>query len=97
MMSVESTSSTRVQAMPGGQGQASTCPHCGGSGSLRLGGQRYRTCLPCLGQGQLPALPAAITTADLATLRTEALQDATGWVGMGGCGLSAAVSGAAAR
>jgi DnaJ-class molecular chaperone len=27
------------------------CPVCGGSGSLRLSDQRYRTCLDCLGTG----------------------------------------------
>jgi hypothetical protein len=31
-----------------------TCPHCGGSGILRMGDQQFRTCLECLGQGQLP-------------------------------------------
>ncbi|MFZ0407687.1 MAG: hypothetical protein WAM11_06205 [Cyanobium sp.] len=36
-----------------GAGAATTCHHCGGSGMLRLGDQRYRTCLECLGQGQL--------------------------------------------
>ena len=30
-----------------------TCPHCGGSGILRMGEQQFRTCLNCLGQGQL--------------------------------------------
>ena len=34
--------------------QAQTCPHCGGSGTLRIGDQQFRTCLECLGQGQLP-------------------------------------------
>ncbi len=29
------------------------CSHCGGSGVLRLGGLRFRTCLDCLGQGSL--------------------------------------------
>ena len=29
------------------------CPHCGGSGILRMGDQQFRTCLECLGQGQL--------------------------------------------
>lgn len=28
------------------------CERCGGSGKLRLGDQRYRTCLDCLGGGQ---------------------------------------------
>ncbi|MFN5193670.1 MAG: hypothetical protein ACK5E6_04475 [Cyanobacteriota bacterium] len=30
------------------------CPVCGGSGSLRLADQRYRTCLDCLGTGSAP-------------------------------------------
>jgi hypothetical protein len=30
------------------------CPRCGGAGILRLGDQRYRTCLDCLGQGGRP-------------------------------------------
>ena len=42
------------------------CPTCGGSGTLRLGDQSFRTCLDCLGQGSLPALAAAETTAVLA-------------------------------
>lgn len=29
------------------------CPQCGGSGILRMGDQQFRTCLDCLGQGQL--------------------------------------------
>jgi DnaJ-class molecular chaperone len=43
------------------------CPTCGGSGTLRLGDQSFRTCLDCLGQGSLPALAAAETTAVLVT------------------------------
>ena len=39
------------------------CSTCGGSGTLRLGDQSFRTCLDCLGQGSLPALAAAETTA----------------------------------
>jgi DnaJ-class molecular chaperone len=74
--------------------QASMCPHCGGSGTLRLGGQRYRTCLPCLGQGQTPSLKAAITMAKLAALRAEALRNATQF---DAGELSAAASAAAAR
>ena len=31
-----------------------SCPRCGGSGILRLGDHRYRTCLDCLGVGKLP-------------------------------------------
>ena len=43
----------------------SVCPTCGGSGALRLGDQSYRTCLDCLGQGRLPNLSPATTTAAL--------------------------------
>jgi DnaJ-class molecular chaperone len=32
---------------------ANRCPRCGGSGLLRQGDRRYRTCLDCLGQGRL--------------------------------------------
>ncbi|MEB3235057.1 MAG: hypothetical protein VKM98_06490 [Cyanobacteriota bacterium] len=39
------------------------CPSCGGSGTLRLGDQSFRTCLDCLGQGRLPAVEPATTTA----------------------------------
>lgn len=35
--------------------ESSKCPRCGGSGILRLDEQRCRTCLECLGQGQLRA------------------------------------------
>ena len=35
--------------------EALACRHCGGSGTLRMGDQQFRTCLDCLGQGQLPA------------------------------------------
>jgi DnaJ-class molecular chaperone len=34
--------------------QGDPCPHCGGSGVLRMSDQRFRTCLDCLGQGHLP-------------------------------------------
>ncbi|AII44268.1 hypothetical protein KR100_12995 [Synechococcus sp. KORDI-100] len=30
-----------------------TCSTCGGSGIQRVSGQRFRTCLVCLGTGQL--------------------------------------------
>ena len=30
-----------------------TCTTCGGSGIQRVSGQRFRTCLTCLGTGQL--------------------------------------------
>lgn len=80
------------------QNLTTTCPHCGGSGTLRLGGQRYRTCLPCLGQGQSPALASAITTANLAALRAEALLQATALeTALDGATLNAAASAAAAR
>ncbi|MFZ9228383.1 MAG: hypothetical protein ACO24U_02480 [Prochlorococcaceae cyanobacterium] len=42
--------------------QAIPCPSCGGSGMLRLGDQTFRTCLDCLGQGQMPGLEPATTT-----------------------------------
>ena len=31
----------------------STCTSCGGSGMQRVSGERFRTCLACLGQGQI--------------------------------------------
>jgi hypothetical protein len=40
---------------PAGSPSPLTCPHCGGSGILRMGDQQFRTCLECLGQGQLPS------------------------------------------
>jgi hypothetical protein len=40
----------------GSQALREVCPSCGGSGMLRLGDQRFRTCLDCLGQGDLPAM-----------------------------------------
>lgn len=55
--------------------QRVVCPTCGGSGTLRLGDQSFRTCLDCLGQGSLPALEAAETTAAVrneSAVRTEA-------------------------
>lgn len=42
-----SAAATRTKAL--------TCPQCGGSGTLRMGDQQFRTCLDCLGQGQLPS------------------------------------------
>jgi DnaJ-class molecular chaperone len=52
---------------------STTCQHCGGSGMLRLDDQRYRTCLPCLGQGRLPQLQAATTVADLLQIEGSTL------------------------
>jgi DnaJ-class molecular chaperone len=40
-------------AVEGSHTVASRCPRCGGSGLLRQGDRRYRTCLDCLGQGRL--------------------------------------------
>lgn len=42
-----------AHAPPSSQGLI--CPQCGGSGTLRMGDQQFRTCLDCLGQGQLPS------------------------------------------
>ena len=52
------------------------CPSCGGSGKLRLGDQRFRTCLDCLGQGQLPAVAAATTVAEVLQLDSRRLNAA---------------------
>jgi hypothetical protein len=42
------------------------CRHCGGSGTLRMGDQQYRTCLDCLGRGRLwPAAANLVTFASL--------------------------------
>jgi hypothetical protein len=49
--------SKRAPAGLDGTSGRAACQHCGGSGMLRLGGQRYRTCLECLGQGQLQRPP----------------------------------------
>jgi hypothetical protein len=48
-----------LQVRDGGQ----ICQRCGGSGTLRLGDQSFRTCLECLGQGRLIGLEPASTTA----------------------------------
>ena len=48
----------------------STCTICGGSGIQRVSGQRYRTCLTRLGQGQLSA---AIQSAPMNQLSTSDL------------------------
>ncbi len=42
-------------AVPATSTQGLTCQRCGGSGTLRMGDQQFRTCLDCLGQGQLVA------------------------------------------
>ena len=53
---VQSLSPTSQQPAPARARSSQPCPRCGGSGMLRLDDQRFRTCLDCLGQGQLPAL-----------------------------------------
>lgn len=60
-----------------------SCPQCGGSGALRMADQRFRTCLTCLGQGQLMEPRAATTLGEVLQLDSR--------------GLSAAVSSAVAR
>jgi hypothetical protein len=50
---------------------------------LRLGDQRFRTCLDCLGQGHVPAVAAATTVAEVLQLDSRRV--------------SAAASSAAAR
>ena len=52
------------------------CLRCGGSGKLRLGDQRFRTCLDCLGQGHLPAVAAATTVAEVLQLDSRRLNAA---------------------
>jgi hypothetical protein len=77
---------TQENEQPSPQGrhaQHEVCPSCGGSGMLRLGEQRFRTCLDCLGQGHLPAVAAATTVADVLQLDSRRV--------------SAAASSAAAR
>lgn len=55
----------------------SPCPHCGGSGLLRLDSQRFRTCLSCLGKGLIVPRGAAISTVQLPTLQAAALLSAS--------------------
>ena len=50
---------------------ACRCSQCGGSGKLRVADQRYRTCLDCLGQGQVVLAAGAITTAELLQRRSN--------------------------
>jgi len=63
--------STSLQASPDGDFR---CPQCGGSGMLRLDDRRYRTCLDCLGQGQVVRgngiNPASITAAEILQRRS---------------------------
>ena len=46
----------------------STCTICGGSGIQRVSGQRFRTCMACLGQGQIIAAIKAAPLNQLSTL-----------------------------
>jgi DnaJ-class molecular chaperone len=48
-------SSSPPLAREGSFNATTCCPRCGGSGLLRQGDRRYRTCLDCLGQGRLLA------------------------------------------
>ena len=53
-MGTDTEASTVVMASGKGYTTVSTqCRQCGGSGILRHGDQQFRTCLDCLGQGQL--------------------------------------------
>lgn len=66
-----------LELPPGGlQLERQPCPHCGGSGMLRINVQSHRTCLDCLGGGQ-----RLLTSADLlrrAGLRAVASSSAAG-------------------
>jgi len=53
---VQSLSPQSPQPAVASAGSGEICPRCGGSGMLRLDDQRFRTCLDCLGLGQLPPL-----------------------------------------
>ena len=48
------------------------CCQCGGSGVLRLDGQRYRTCMDCVGQGR--HRPRAVPAAEVVRARLPRLQ-----------------------
>ena len=50
---LQRASQSRDSQPQASQPTACRCPQCGGSGILRLADQRYRTCLDCLGQGQV--------------------------------------------
>jgi DnaJ-class molecular chaperone len=50
---LQRASQSSASQEPDSHSPASRCPQCGGSGILRLADQRYRTCLDCLGQGQV--------------------------------------------
>ncbi|HJN36310.1 MAG: hypothetical protein AB8E74_04575 [Prochlorococcus sp.] len=52
----------------------SICAHCGGSGIQRINDQRFRTCLPCLGQGGFQ-VEAALEGAQLICTPIEPSQD----------------------
>lgn len=48
------------------------CCQCGGSGVLRLDGQRYRTCMDCVGQGR--QRPRAVPAAEVLLIPAPRLQ-----------------------
>jgi DnaJ-class molecular chaperone len=50
---LQRASQSPASQAPDSHSPACRCPQCGGSGILRLADQRYRTCLDCLGQGQV--------------------------------------------
>lgn len=60
----------------GSPARGMVCPSCGGSGMLRMGDQRFRTCLDCLGQGRLPVMAAAPTVAEVLHLDSRRLNAA---------------------
>ena len=52
---------------------APLCCQCGGSGVLRLDGQRYRTCMTCAGQGR--QRPRVVPAAEVLRLPLPRLQE----------------------
>ncbi len=50
------------------------CCQCGGSGVLRLDGQRYRTCMDCVGEGR--QRPRAVPAAEVLRVPLPRLQEA---------------------
>lgn len=49
------------------------CCQCGGSGVLRLDGQRYRTCMACVGQGR--QRPRSLLAAEVLQIPLPRLQE----------------------
>ena len=70
--------SQHPERQPGGNRESGrVCRTCGGRGALRQGDESYRTCMECLGQGLLPGLEAATTTAALLNKGPVLLQSAS--------------------